>query len=74
MKKISIQNNYMPGDEELLGGFVSAKKAQQLLQIKTTKLYYLRQAGDLVSAKIGKQIFIEINSIQKLLKRNLLSK
>ncbi len=66
MKKIS-EPIYQEGDDELLGGFVNAQKALQLLQCKTTTLYYLRKHGKIVSSKVGRKIFYEIKSIQDLL-------
>lgn len=61
---------YQEGDDDLLGGYVNSKKAMQLLQCKTTTLYYLRKANELVFSKIGRKIFYEVKSLQALIQRN----
>lgn len=70
---MNTETNYslhQEGDDNLLGGYVNSKKAMQLLQCKTTTLYYLRKANELVFSKIGRKIFYEVKSIQALIQRN----
>ena len=56
---------------ELSIGYVSAATAKQLLNVKETTLYYLRERDKvLVYARIGKKIYYQIESIKKLLVKN----
>lgn len=57
-------------DPDLLGGFVPARTAMQMLNVKSTTLYNLRRNQKLVWSKIGSKIFYQIESIRKLLRGN----
>jgi len=65
-----MENNSISAFELSLG-YVSATRAMQLLNIKSTTLYYLREREKvLIYSKIGKKIYYQIESIKKLLEKN----
>lgn len=67
MKNSKNDHNYQAGDETLLGGFITQKKAMQLLNVGYTTLYHIRKQGRVKYSKIGSKIFYDLNSIKGLL-------
>jgi hypothetical protein len=65
-----MENNSISAFELSLG-YVNAARAMQLLNVKSTTLYYLREREKVLAySKIGKKIFYQIESIKKLLEKN----
>lgn len=58
-------------EDELLIGFISEKKAREMLGIKATALYNLRiKEKVLAYSKIGRKVYYELSSIKNLLSSN----
>lgn len=55
-----------------LPGWLSEKEMQDRTGFKTTTLWKLRQEGKIVSAKVGKRVFYELDSFLRLLEENAL--
>lgn len=68
--KNESKNNYQAGDENLLGGYITQKKAMQLLNVGYTTLYHIRKQGKVKYSLIGAKIFYDLKSIQDLLNCN----
>ena len=70
MKNNNESGAFSEGDANLLGGYVSLKKAMQLLCCGRTTIYKHYRIGELTYAKRGRSVFIEVDSIQKFIKKN----
>ena len=53
-----------------LTGWLNEKEMQQISGFKTTKLWLLRQNGDLVSSKVGKKTYYQLDSYIELIEKN----
>ncbi len=57
-------------DDNMIPGWLSEHKTQELLGRRNTTLWKLRKQGKLIYSKIGSRVYYKIESIQKLLEEN----